>query len=135
MVAFIVGSERWEVGEPAFLHCFFSTISAHAEPDGWGTRYPVLMRELYVGALPVQNVAQARDDLRQVFGALAVLPPRDVVWDYNDRTQRPPWEAAMPAHIKHLGEYFMAPDGTNLFTVIDTVLQRSQQTGTATEIH
>lgn len=135
MVAFTVGTERWEVGDAAFLHCFFSTMSAHTEPDGWGTRYPVLMRELYVGTLAPQNAAQCRDDLRQAFAALAVLPPSAVVWDYSDRSLRPPWEAATPAHIRHLGEYFMASDGTNLFTVIDTVLQRSQQTGLPTEIN
>jgi hypothetical protein len=32
-----VGLVTGELGAPSFAHSFFSTISAHREPSGWGT--------------------------------------------------------------------------------------------------
>ena len=39
-VAFCVGNLQWEVGASGFLSAFFSTISYHLEPDGFGTGAP-----------------------------------------------------------------------------------------------
>ncbi len=46
-----VGDFYYEIGSGDFLHSFFSTISFHLEPEGWGTKYPYLMNELYQGSL------------------------------------------------------------------------------------
>jgi hypothetical protein len=54
-----VRSNLWPVGTADFLHAFFSTIGARLEPDGWGTRFPVLMRELYSGELAGEAIAYA----------------------------------------------------------------------------
>jgi hypothetical protein len=38
-----------EIGSGDFLYAFFSTITGNLEPDGWGSRFPILMRQLYAG--------------------------------------------------------------------------------------
>ena len=42
-----VANILWPVGTASFLESFFSTIAARLEPDGWGTRFAVVMNELY----------------------------------------------------------------------------------------
>lgn len=43
-ISFIVGNISYEIGHPDFFHSFFSTISYHLEPNGWGSKYPILMK-------------------------------------------------------------------------------------------
>ena len=46
-VGFFFDCFYYEVGHVDFLHSFFSTISYHLEPNGWGTKYPKLLNDLY----------------------------------------------------------------------------------------
>ena len=60
-VGVTVGSITDELGAASFVHAFFSTISAHCEPDGWGTSFPHLLNALYQGRLAHQNAPLALD--------------------------------------------------------------------------
>ena len=78
-VGITVGSITDEIGAPSFLHAFFSTVSAHCEPAGWGTRFPYLMKELYQGSLPHTHARAALAELAQAKALLEKLPPSKVV--------------------------------------------------------
>ena len=57
-VGFTVGFYYYSIGSADFLHSFFSTVAVNLEGGKWGSRFPVLMNELYQGKLPVEkNVA------------------------------------------------------------------------------
>jgi len=64
-VGITIGSITTEMGASSFVHAFFSTISAHCEPDGWGSRFPHLMNELYQGCLPHAHARAAMEELAQ----------------------------------------------------------------------
>ena len=51
MVGFKVGCIWYEIGAASFLHSFFSTVAYNLEGGNWGTRFPVIMNELYQGKL------------------------------------------------------------------------------------
>lgn len=55
-VGFMVDCFFYEVGHGDFVHSFFSTISYHLEKDGWGTKYPLLMNDLYHDKLKWSDV-------------------------------------------------------------------------------
>jgi hypothetical protein len=116
------GSVVWTVGSSEFLHAFFSTIAARLEPDGWGTRFPAVMKTLYSGTIGGEDAARALAELDQIRAELSELPPSEVVWDYEDRSRRPPWGDEIAAEITDLGNYFVTADGKDLFEVLGEAL-------------
>ena len=46
-VGFTVGFYYYSIGSADFLHSFFSTVAVNLEDGKWGSRFPVLMNELY----------------------------------------------------------------------------------------
>ena len=79
-VGVTVGSITNELGAPSFVHSFFSTISAHCEPIGWGSRFPHLMNELYQGRLPHLNASLALAELQQAKATLSNLTKLADAW-------------------------------------------------------
>ena len=106
-----------EIGTQRFLHCFFSTISRHLEPQGWGTVYPELMNELYQGELDVCHMDKVLHDVLEIRDKLRSFPPNAVVWDYEDLSARPPWGDDISADITDLSNYFVTSTGRDLFSV------------------
>ncbi|ACO25640.1 immunity 42 family protein (plasmid) [Bacillus cereus 03BB102] len=71
-VGFKVDIFFYETGNPDFLYSFFSTMSYHTESECWGTKYPLLMKNLYFDKLRwedteevLQNVEEIRKILRE----------------------------------------------------------------------
>lgn len=62
-VGFKIDFLFYQVGHGDLLHAFFSTISYHLEPEGWGTRYPYLLQHLYKGQLAWSDAASALKEL------------------------------------------------------------------------
>jgi 2,3-bisphosphoglycerate-dependent phosphoglycerate mutase len=124
-VGITVGSITDEIGAPSFVHAFFSTISAHCEPLGWGSRYPYLMHHLYQGCLSAPNAMAAIDELHDAKGQLLKLPPTAVVWDIEDRSAQPPWGRNIAPSITSLGNYFVSSTGRDLFELLEEALAAS----------
>jgi 2,3-bisphosphoglycerate-dependent phosphoglycerate mutase len=128
-VELCAGSVLWEVGSADFLHAFFSTVAARLEPAGWGSRFPATMRTLYAGRVAGEEAARAVAELDQIREELRAFPPADVVWSYEDRSQRPPWGDDIAPEITSLGDYFVTSDGRDLFAVLGEALAHSARSG------
>ena len=126
-VGFHVGYSYFEVGSSSFLHCFFSTVSHHLEPDGWGSRYPLLMNNLYQGQLRWQDAESVIRDALAIRESLMAYPPDQVVWDIEDLTARPPLGDNISPDITDLSNYFVTSDGNDLFEVLVSALAESVQ--------
>ncbi|HEV2891830.1 MAG TPA: Imm70 family immunity protein [Frankiaceae bacterium] len=116
----LVGDASYRVGSPDLLHAFFSTISVRLEPLGWGTRFPVLLDDLYQGELPVAQVDTALSELMRARRELSLLPASAVVWDADDPYAAPPWGDAVTA--PDLAHCFWTEDGRSLFDVVAAAL-------------
>lgn len=112
------GNRYWEVGTGDFLHAFFSTISFHLEPEGWGTRFPVLMNDLYQGMLSSTQAEAAISELHTAREGLARIPPSQVIWDIDNRSAIPPWGDNISPNITSLANYFVTSDGRDLLEVL-----------------
>lgn len=66
MVGFKVKYNYWEIGSASFLNSFFSTIAYRLEKGKWGSKYPVIMNELYQGKLSCDNVPAAKKELEKI---------------------------------------------------------------------
>lgn len=124
-----VGTQSAEIGAPSFLHAFFSTVSRHCEPGGWGTAYPHLMRELYQGRLAADSAAAALAELADAKQILLTHPPSDVVWDIEKPSARPPWGDNISPRITSLGNYFVTSAGRDLFAVLEELLTTAEESG------
>ena len=121
-----LGNVSNEVGTPDFFHAFFSTISGNLEPAGWGSRFPILLRELYKGELGNVRAAQARIELAQIRTEMSSLPPDRVIWDLADRSKRPPWGDDISSDVTDLSNYFVTSAGRDLIDVIAECLDELQ---------
>ena len=117
-VGFRVGNITTEVGTSEFLHSFFSTISVHLEPAGWGSRFPELLNALYQGNLPVAHCDKVTSDLQIIRAELAAIAPDRVVWDIDDPNAEPPWGRNISDGITSLANYFVTSGGRDLFDVL-----------------
>jgi Immunity protein 70 len=126
-----VANIMWPVGAASFFTSFFSTIVALLEPAGWGTRFPVLMDELYQGELSGDRAAEARKELDTIQHELRAYPPSAVVWDIYDRSKRPPWGDDIADDITDLGNYFVTSDGRDLIRVLGEALEFAAESGYA----
>ena len=66
MVSFRVDCIMYEIGTASFLHSFFSTVAYRLENNRWGSKFPVIMNELYQGKLSYKNVPVAKAELTQI---------------------------------------------------------------------
>jgi hypothetical protein len=121
-----LGNVSDEVGTPDFFHAFFSTVSGNLEPAGWGSRFPVLLRELYKGELGKANAQKARMELAQIQTEMRGLAPERVIWDFEDRSKRPPWGNDISSDITDLSNYFVTSTGRDLIDVIGQCLDELQ---------
>jgi hypothetical protein len=99
-------------------------------PEAWGTRFPHVMRGLYGGEVPVGDIPAARAELDRIRSELKAFPPSEIVWNYEDRSQRPPWGDDIASDITSLGNYFRTSEGArDLFESIDEALATAERRG------
>lgn len=128
-VSLEVGPRFFEIGSSKFLHSFFSTVGYHLEKDGWGTRFPALMNELYLGKLPSNRVKEASRELACVAEELSRFQPKEAIWDIENLDARPPWGDNISSDVHTLADYFGTSDGEDLIEVMQRALKFSQEKG------
>jgi len=125
VVGFKIDFLWYEVGSGDFLHSFFSTISYHLEPGGWGTQYPYLLKHLYSGRLNWKDAPKAINEAEEIRLKLEKFKPSQVIWDIEDLSKQPPWGENISPEITSLANYFVTSDGRDLFDVLVKALQDS----------
>jgi 2,3-bisphosphoglycerate-dependent phosphoglycerate mutase len=127
-----VKNSMWTVGEDWFLDSFFSTIAYQLEVEGWGMRFPALMKELYAGRLPAERTGAALEELATIRSELGRLEPQARVFDYDDPNKPTPW--AVPPGAKTLAQCFLTASGDNLLDVLEEVLAAARGANADVEI-
>ncbi|WP_281884464.1 immunity 70 family protein [Paenibacillus sp. YYML68] len=134
-VGFKVNFFWFPVGTGDFLHSFFSTISYHLESEGWGTRYPYLINQVYNGKLGSYDVANVRAELMEIRERLTEYSSSQVIWDIEDLSKQPPWGTNISKEITSLSNYFVTNDGKDLFDVFLEALNCASKYDFDLEIH
>jgi hypothetical protein len=103
-----------EIAPDHVLRALFATISYRLEPDGWATRFPVVLDQLQQGSLDAGRADQALTELEQIEAQLRSLPPDLVVWSLDDLRVRNDSKQPVNHNAKNIYDYFIARDGTPL---------------------
>ena len=69
------------------------------ENKKWGTKFPVIMNELYLGELNSSRIPEAINELEQMKQGLAKYSPNKVIWNIKNLSAQPPWGNKYPAMI------------------------------------
>lgn len=116
----------YSIGEPDFLHSFFSTICVNLESGDWGSKFPVLMNELYQGNLEFSKIDLALEELSKIEKQFKKLNVEKAVWDINDLKKSAPWENNISSDINNLSEYFWTSSGENIFVILEKALTEAR---------
>lgn len=127
-VGFKVKYYWYQVGHGDFLHSFFSTVSYHLEENGWGSKYPFLLNDLYQGKLESENIGKALEELEDIKERLKNYSPSQVVWDIEDISKRPPWGDNISEEITDLSNYFVTSDGEDFIKILKSALEKGLKT-------
>lgn len=128
------GRRPFPVGSSSFLKAFFSTIFIRLEDETWGSRYPVVMHDLYAGCVPHEKAEAASEEIARIREALAEFGTNRVVWDFEDRSTRPPWDDDISPDIKSLADYFVTSDGKSLLNVLQDAFEEARRSRCNVEV-
>lgn len=124
----------YPIGHGDFLHSFFSTVSYHLEPNGWGTKYPLLLKKLYNGKLEYKYIKDVIKEIDEIQESLKNYSPSQVVWDIEDLSKTPPWGDNISDEITDLSNYFVTSDGEDLITILKKALNKALKIKSDVEI-
>lgn len=114
-VGFKVKYYWYQIGRGDFLHSFFSTVAYNLENENWGSRFPIIMNELYQGKMSWMNVDKAIAELNVIKEELKAFSPDKVIWDIEDLSKQPPWGNNISKDITSLSNYFVTSDGEDCY--------------------
>lgn len=127
MVGFKVKFYWYQIGSGDFLFSFFSTVAYNLEKQKWGSKFPVIMNELYQGELNNTHIPEAIIELEQIKQGLAKLAPDKVIWDIENLSAQPPWGTNISKDITNLSNYFVTSDGEDFITVFNRALGKAKE--------
>ena len=133
-VGFKVKFYWYQIGHGDFLHSFFSTVAYNLENGDWGSRFPVIMNELYQGKIERENVDSAIEELNVIRKELQAFSPDKVIWDIEDLSKQPPWGSDISKDITDLSNYFVTSDGEDFLSVFMCALEMAKETNSEIEI-
>jgi len=128
-----VGSIVSEIGAPSFFNSFFSTVRGLLEPEGAGTRFPVISREFYDGGIPIGRIDDVIVELKTIRVELAKYSPSSVIWDFDDRSKEPPWDDISP-DITSMENYFVTSTGRDLLNLLSETFEYAKKKGVGVTI-
>lgn len=124
----------FSVGTDDFFHSFFSTICIDLEKGEWGSKFPIIMNELYSGNLSLDKLKDAQNELEEIKQEFSKLSPDKIVWDAEDLGKTPPWGRNVSSDITNLAEYFITSDGNNLIDRLNEAIDEGLKEQVSIEI-
>jgi 2,3-bisphosphoglycerate-dependent phosphoglycerate mutase len=113
---------RTELAAPDIVQALFATISYRLEPQGRGTRFPVIILGLYGGQLNPEEMLAAIAELDVIANDLQALPLERAVRSMKDLT---PFRAGNGGAAS-LFEYFLTLEGVPLVAALRTIIQQAR---------
>ena len=112
---------RTELAAPDIAQALFATITYRLEPQGRGSRFPVVILGLYGGRLLPHEMRAALAEMDVIANELQGMPPDRAIRSLKDLTPFRAGNGAAPS----LFEYFLALDGKPLVASLRTAVEQS----------
>lgn len=109
-----IGKTSRELAPEETVEAMFTTIGCRLEPQGRGTRFPVVMDEVYAGYLTPARAADALKELDEIEACLRGIPVTHIVWSLADLRRRDDTGEAVNHKASNAFDYFIDVDGRPL---------------------
>ncbi len=117
------------VGDRRLLDSLVASLSYRLEPEGFGSRFPVLLGEALAGRLEPSRAGEALRELEIASHELRELPPSKAIDTLDER--KPLDLSALPfGAASSLYDLYRTPEGRPMLEVIAEALQVCQQRNT-----
>lgn len=127
MVGLSVRFLFFSIGNGDFFNSFFHTIHYHLERGEWGSRYPLVLKNLYMGEVPYDKLSELEEELIDIKNRLKSIPPSQIIWDIEDLNKKPPWGNDISRDITDLSNYFVTSAGNDLFKVLFDAVVKAKE--------
>lgn len=111
-----------EISAKAALHALFSTISHNLEPEGWGTRFPILFNQIYAGKLYLMNAKEALEELQLVRHELKSVSTESIIWCIHNPEKCVPYSYGYNRQAKSCADWFLTTAGRDFLLEIEDSL-------------
>ena len=120
MICIKVGNIGLIIGGYQIMSALFYSIAHDLENREWGSKYPVIMNELYYGdMIECDNLQQALAEIKEIKEEFKKLSPREMIMNYDDIIKVAPWEFEFIQEAQSLYDAMRSPDNCN---IIDTII-------------
>lgn len=124
------GYSWYQIGRGDYLESFFSTVAYYLENKKWGSKYPVIMNQLYGGMLSCKDVETAINELKNIKESLNKLSKENnkIIWDARELSiKAPEWAINLNNEVVSLANYYVTADGRDLIDVFLLALNDSKE--------
>jgi len=109
-----------DIGNYSYWNCFYSTIVVKLKK----LKKEILQALSFlenVECKPIDCIETARQ-LNLIRDNLSKISPKELVYDLNDLSKRPPWEGNISPVVTSCGNFFTTADGKDLIYELNVVL-------------
>lgn len=118
-----------EIASGVVVEAFAATVSYRLEPNGQGTRFPLVLDHLLAGRLDPSRADAALAELETIAAELRSLPASRVVYSLADLSRRDDPRAIVDRAAKDACGYFVAEDGRPLVEALREGILAARATG------
>lgn len=121
----------WSVDlAPAYvLDALFATISLRLEPNGWASRFPVVLDHVEAGRIEPARADMALNELRTIARELADVPVDRIVWGRNDSRSRDDTAQPVNRGARNACEYFVGADRRPILDSLSDAVAQCRSSG------
>jgi 2,3-bisphosphoglycerate-dependent phosphoglycerate mutase len=121
-----VGDQSYGSACGPVVQGLFATITYRLEPNGRGSRFPLIMNRLYGGRLDPRDVPAALRELDEIEAGLNRLAPERVVWSFTDLRRLDDRGFPVNRGASNVSDYFVSTDGRPLLTSVREAVLRAR---------
>ncbi len=105
-VFLLVEPFSFELLEIPLYRSFFDNVCFYLENKIWGSRFPIVMQNLYNGAVEVSNLKDLLKEIDIIQQEFSKIEVNDLIWDIENLEERCPYLDNMVDEIKTLADFW-----------------------------
>jgi 2,3-bisphosphoglycerate-dependent phosphoglycerate mutase len=123
------------IAAPQGVQAFFATVTYRLEPQGRGSRFPIVMNRLYAGGLDESDLLAAGAELDAIAAELRRIHAGKAIGSLDNLE---PFSVRAPLVNERAGslfDYFVAAGGTPLVVALRSAVEQARVAGSPLKLH
>lgn len=125
IVGFRVGHTWIEFGSDETLHSWFATIAERLEDGKWGSKFPLIMNNLYFlkdSGIAYEETKKFYQELLSIKHELIHLKPQDAIWGQHTKSKAIPKNAMnLNRDAVNLLDFYISNHNKSLFYILEKI--------------